>query len=232
MKIAIVENENLYTKNLQMLLEQWSKEKHTALDISCYENGTAFFSAAQSKTFDLVFMDIQMEEMDGINCAKNLRAMGFNGNIVFLTSFSEYVFEGYNVQALNYLLKPASYEKVSGCLDYTYRTLHNDLYTFPRGNEIMRIPYSKIIYFSSANHHTEIITTDEAYRQPDPLKNILPRLPECFQPCHRTAIVNLEHVSMMRGSELILSNGAILPISRTHFSSIRTTFLNYANRMQ
>ncbi len=232
MKIAIVENEWIYTQNLQSLLKQWSEEKQTTLDVSCFENGASFLNATQKEFFHLVFMDIQMEEMDGLTCAKKLREMGFNGSIVFLTAFSEYVFEGYHVQALNYLLKPVSYAKISACLNYKYQELYDEHYIFRNGNDIIQIPYSKIICFSSANHYTEIITPDATYQQLEPIKGILSRLPARFHSCHRTAIINEEHVSMIRGHEVVLSNGMVIPISRTYLSTIRTMFLNYADRMR
>lgn len=232
MKIAIVENEWIYTQNLQSLLSQWSKEKQVELDVISYENAADFLCSVQTEIFHLVFMDIQMEEMDGLACAKKLREMGFNESIVFLTAFSEYVFEGYHVQALNYLLKPVSYEKVSACLNYKYQELCDEHYVFRQGGDIIQIPYSKIICFSSANHYTEIITEDATYRQLESLKNILSRLPARFHSCHRTAIINEAHVSMIKGYDIILSNGITIPISRTHLSSIRSMFLNYANRMR
>jgi len=231
MKIAIVENEALHTENIQALLQKWSEEHHTTFEVAEFKSGEAFLKFNEIN-FDLVFMDILMDGIDGISTAHQLRKLGFRGQLVFLTAFSEYVFDGYDVQALNYLLKPIAYDKIAQCIDYVVKLLNDDRYTFRHQGSVVRIPYSQIIYFSSANHYTQIITTEGTFNQLESLRNIFSHLPDQFHFCHRTVIVNTEHVTMLKGRELVLSNHTKLPVSLTHLQDIRIKLLTCAENMR
>lgn len=231
MKVAIVEDETPHAEALQDLLRQWSKEHQVLIDVALFDSGEAISSACEDP-FDLVFMDIQMDGMNGISAARQLRQQGFHGQLVFLTSFSEYVFDGYEVQALNYLMKPVSYEKIAKCMDYVEQKLHDDHYTFRDHDSVTRIAYSKIIYFCSANHYTQIITTEGDFRQRESLQIVFSHLPSRFLFCHRTIIVNMEHVSKLKGRELALSNGVIVPISQTYLQDVRSALMSYADMMR
>lgn len=231
MKFAIVENESLHAENLQKLLQRWSREHQTMLDIELFPSGEVFLSS-RVDSFDLVFMDIQLDGVDGIAAAHQIREQGFEGQLVFLTAFSEYVFDGYEVQALNYLLKPVSYDRVAKCIDYVVRKLYDDHYTFRDHESVIQIAYSRIIYFSSANHYTQIITTEGTFRQMGSIQSVFSHLPSRFLFCHRTVIVNMEHVARLKGRDLILSNNATVPVSLTYLQGIRSALLSYADSMR
>ncbi|WP_312939925.1 LytTR family DNA-binding domain-containing protein [Oscillibacter sp.] len=231
MKVAIVEDETPHAEALQDLLQQWSEEHQALIDVALFDSGEAILSAC-GDLFDLVFMDIQMKGMNGISAARQLRQQGVHGQLVFLTSFSEYVFDGYEVQALNYLMKPVSYEKIAKCMDYVEQKLHDDHYTFRDHDSVTRIAYSKIINFSSANHYTQIITTEGDFRQRESLQIVFSHLPSRFLFCHRTIIINMEHVSKLKGRELVLSNGVIVPISQTYLQDVRSGLMSYADMMR
>lgn len=231
MKVAIVEDETPHAEALQELLRQWSEGHQALIDVAIFNSGETFLNACED-SFDLVLMDIKMNGMDGISAARQLRQQGFHGQIVFLTSFSEYVFDGYEVQALNYLMKPVSYEKIAKCMDYVEQKLHDDHYTFRDHDSVTRIAYSKIIYFCSANHYTQIIITDGDFRQRESLQIVFSHLPGRFLFCHRTIIINMEHVSKLKGRELVLSNGVNVPISQTYLEDVRSALMSYADMMR
>lgn len=231
MKVAIVENEIFHTENLQNLLQQWSQDHWTMIGVETFQNGEDFLNSCVD-TFDLVFMDIQMEGIDGMATAHKLRDKEFKGQIVFLTAYSEYVFEGYEVQALNYLMKPVSYEKIAKCIDYVAHKLNDDHYNFRDHDAVKQIAYSKILYFNSANHYTQIITTEGTFRQRETLQSVFAHLPKRFLFCHRTIIVNMEHVAKLKGHSLVLSNNETVPISRTYLQEIRSALLSYADSMR
>lgn len=231
MKFAVVENEPLHAENLKQLLRRWSQEHQTIVDIELFSCGEAFL-ASRLGSFDLVFMDIQLDGVDGITAAHQVREHGFDGQLVFLTAFSEYVFDGYEVQALNYLLKPVSYDKIAQCIDYVARKLYDDHYTFREHDSVIQIAYSSIIYLSSANHYTQIITAEGTFRQMGSIQNVFSHLPSRFLFCHRTVVVNLEHVARLKGRDLVLSNGITVPVSLTYLQGIRSALLSYADSMR
>ena len=227
MKVAIIENEKFHAANIIALLQRWSKERRTIIEIVEFNSAEEFLKSGDNDS-ELVFMDILLDGMDGVTAAHNLRGLGFQGQIVFLTSYSEYVFDGYDVQALNYLLKPVTYEKIARCLDYVEKTFNDDRYTFRSRGSIVRTPYSQIIYFSSANHYTKIVTSEGILNQLESIRSIFSHLPDQFHFCHRTVIVNVEHITMLNNRELVLSNGEVLPVSFTYLQDIRSTLLSCA----
>lgn len=231
MNLAIVENEAHHTQHLQTLLQQWSKEHRTLLNVLLFESAESFLASAIA-SYDLVFLDIQLSSMDGVTAAHQLRERGFEGELVFLTAYSEYVFEGYDVRAFNYLLKPPSYVQIAKCLDYVSAKLHDERYTFRYQGTIFQLPYSSMLYFSSANHGTQIVTTDGIFKQMEPMRKIQAYLPSQFLFCHRTIIVNMDHVLMLKGKDLILSNEGMLPVSQTYLQEIRSALLAYAESMR
>jgi len=231
MKIAVVENEAAHAEHLQTLLQQWDKEHRTIREVVEFSSGESFLNT-DADSFDLVFLDIQMSGMDGVTTAHHFRERGFGGELVFLTAFSEYVFEGYDVRALNYLLKPASYGQIAKCLDYVAGKIFHQQYTFRYRGSVFQVPYSKILYFASANHYTRIVTTEAVLQQMEPMKNIHAYLPSQFLFCHRTAIINMDHVLMLKGRDLLLSNDETIPVSQKYLQDIRSALLSYAESMR
>lgn len=164
--------------------------------------------------------------MNGVMFAKELRKHNYKGEIVFLTAFQEYVFEGYQVQALNYLLKPVVLEEVELCMNTVYQKLIKDYYLLQNQNSLIKIPYYSIIYFSSAKHYVDIISTEQIYRQRIAFKEVLSVLPSGFFQCHRTIIINIEHIYSMEGNSIFMSNGNVLPVSKTYIKQIRSAIIN------
>lgn len=216
---------------LQTLLKQWSQEHRTILDIASFDTAERFLSCSVH-AFDLVFLDIQMAGINGVTAAHQLRDRGFDGELVFLTAFSEYVFEGYDVRAFNYLLKPPSYSQIATCLDYVASKIHEERYTFRYQGTIFQVPYTKILYFSSANHYTRIVTTEDMLKQMESMRNIHAYLPSQFLFCHRTVIINMDHVLMLKGNELLLSNDERIPVGKKYLQDIRSALLSYAECMR
>lgn len=93
-----------------------------------------------------------------MDIAKQLRKDGFCGNIIFLTAFSEYVFDRYHVQALDYLLKPISQNKLEQCMKPILRNMQGSYHVYKTKTETVKIPYNKILAFTSFRHYVDIIT--------------------------------------------------------------------------
>lgn len=213
------------------MLQQWSEENRTILDVVSFDCGELFLHS-EIDSIALVFLDIQMSGLDGVETAHQLRENGFTGELVFLTGFSEYVFQGYDVRAFNYLLKPPSYTQIAKCVDYVAEKLHEQRYTFRYRGSVIQIPYSKILYFSSANHYTNIVTTEDKLKQLEPMRSIHAYLPSQFLFCHRTIIINMDHVVMLKGRDLLLSNEETIPVSQKHLADVRLALLTYVESMR
>lgn len=171
--------------------------------------------------------------MNGMDLAKKLRRDGFRGTIIFLTAFSEYVFEGYSVQALNYLLKPLNYEKLKKCLQPVMKDMEDAFHIYRSKTTTIKLPYHKILAFTSYRHYVDILTQipispenrgTKSYRQKIALKNLLPQLPSEFIRCHRTVIININKVMTLTNKEVILSDGSVFPVSESYLKDIQDAF--------
>ena len=118
MKIAIVEDEPAHAELLGRYLNNWSEEKKTALKIKFYPSAESFlFEWEAEQDFSALFVDIQMKEMDGVQMAKMVRRRDKKINIIFTTGIHDYMEEGYDLEAMHYLLKPIREEKIAACMD-------------------------------------------------------------------------------------------------------------------
>lgn len=163
-----------------------------------------------------------------MDIAKQLRKDGFCGNIIFLTAFSEYVFDGYHVQALDYLLKPISQNKLEQCMNPILRNMQGSYHVYKTKTETIKIPYNKILAFTSFRHYVDIITQPNDnqvfFRQKITLKNLQNQLPKEFVRCHRTVIVNMNKVMRLTNKDITLSDNSIYPVSESYLEHVREVF--------
>lgn len=196
-----------------------------------FVDGENYFSSHTADNSALYILDIQLHKMDGIEVAKRMRARGYNGTILFLTSFREYVFDGYDVRALNYLLKPVSQEILDKCLDDVYQQLLGNSFVYRDTHNFVQIEYSDILSFSVNNHYVDITTTHGICTCRMTLSNILPLLPKDFVQCHRSYIVNMRHIRKIAATTITLSNKTTVQISRNHLDSVRHEYAMFSMRL-
>lgn len=231
-RITIVEDSPEEKERLIAALHQWESARNVVLDIEHYYSGENYFASHTTDKSTLYILDIQLRGMDGIEVAKRMRARGFNGTLLFLTAFREYVFEGYDVRALQYLLKPVEQEALNRCLDDVYQQLQDVNFIYrDTGSAVVQVPYRDIIYFTVHNHYVDIITTTEVISCRLSLRNILPLLPLDFIQCHRGYIVNMRHIRKISGTLLSMSNNAAIDIGRNYLDSFRHDYANFSMRL-
>lgn len=163
-----------------------------------------------------------------MDIAKQLRKDGVCGNIIFLTAFSEYVFDGYHVQALDYLLKPISQNKLEQCMKPILRNMLGAYHVYRTKTETVKIPYNKILAFTSFRHYVDIITqlnnNEACYRQKITLKNLQSQLPKEFVRCHRTIIININKAMKLTCKDITLSDNSVYPVSESYLDHVHEAF--------
>ena len=149
----------------------------------------------------------------------------------FLTAFREYVFRGYEVRALNYLLKPVKENTLFLCLDEIAKELSNNTYIYRNKQEIVSIPYADILTFSSRLHYVDILTVDgKCYEQMSTLNKIIVHLPSEFIRTHRSYIVNMAHIYRITSGTIELSNHLTTQIARSYSKDVISAFAKYTTR--
>lgn len=158
MKIAIVDDDVNDRELLIQLIKASLEHEAYALDITQFDSGESLLEAFEPEQFDICFLDIYMKEMNGMTVARELRALDPDLSIVFLTSSKDYVYEGYEIHALRYLLKPPQAEHVQAvlfeCLKQSRKNQRR--LTVSVGKKIHEIPYRNLLYIMSVGNNIEI----------------------------------------------------------------------------
>ena len=215
LRIAIVEDEESNQKILQDYLERLSKEKGILFKIAVFNNGVAFLNNYQAE-YDLVFMDIQMPFENGIEVSKALREKDKYVAIIFVTNFVDYAVNGYEVNALDYIVKPIDYYdfalKINKALGLLKK--HREKETFlmiSTSDGYQKIPIMSIRYVESNKHTVIFHTLDGEIRKYASIKSVEKMLPEnVFVRCNSCYIVNLNYVTRIDKYDLFLDKESLV----------------------
>lgn len=228
LRVAICEDNNTEQVRLADAIRDWANARKEQVDILCYSNAESFIVAWPDISFDLAFLDIQMKNMTGIQLAEHIRQTDKNMLIVFVTSFSQYVLKGYDVDALHYLIKPLSPAKLIPIMDKArviWRSNQKDVLLVSNGSGQIKLHFGSIFYISMLSHTAEIHTDSEVFELRKTAAELDKLLPFQFMRCHRSYIVNLLKADCVYKDSIILSNGIKLPISRNNSKQINDAFV-------
>lgn len=167
-----------------------------------------------------------MKKMDGVSLAREIRKTNKNVQIIFITGYSEYIAEGYDVEALNYLMKPFKTEKLYEVLNKAVTKIiqnekHLLLNTF---DEIIRISLHDIIYIDVDRNYTTI-HSNKNYTIKMTLADIEKELDERFFRISRSIIINLKYINRVTKRDVYLTNGSILPLPRGKYESLNKAII-------
>lgn len=233
MNIALVDDDREDRNLLRSILSDIFLKTGIEASLAEFESAEDFLAAFEPEIFDLCFLDIYMEEMDGMEAARQIRKTDPDLAIVFLTSSADYVYEGYEVQALRYLTKPPAPEKVQAVikalLDQT--VLKNRRLSVSSGKQTYEIPYGKILYIMSVGNNIELHLKDTCIRlsaRHTFAKTTEPLLHDFrFISCARGVVVNLAHVKALEKDRFLMDNGAPIPISRRQYAAVNDAYIDF-----
>lgn len=228
--IAICDDNENQIKEMRRLLSEWSADKPFALDIDEYISAESFLFSYPDKPCDLLLLDIEMDRLNGMELAKRLRSNGDMLPIIFITGYSDYIAEGYDVEALHYLLKPVAKEKLFAVLDkyVEKRSVKADELIFETANGATHISADRITYIEAFGRKTAVHLSDD--RIIDCMVSIsrfsAMRLNGFVSP-HRSYIVNLRFMRSIGKTEIALDNGTIIPLSRRLYKDVNEKFIQF-----
>ena len=209
------------------------KKRNPGFDISVFDTGEGLLAAG--KDFDIIFLDIQMEGMGGIEAARILRQSGVDAVVIFITGIREYVFEAFDVSAFHYLLKPIEEQKFMEVLgraaeEAGKRKGQKERQIFIRAkNQGYTLNLNSILYIESRGKKVEIHTTDmediiESYATMDELEG---QLGDGFYRCHRGYLVNMAHIVKYGIDSIFLSNGEKVYLTRKKHNEFVKAYMWY-----
>ncbi|MBQ7944749.1 MAG: response regulator transcription factor [Lachnospiraceae bacterium] len=229
MRIAVCDDEEAQRILLTKYLQEWAKQQNILLEVVPFLNAEGFlFCWAEDKAFDLLVLDIEMGEINGMELAMKLREQYADIPILFVTGYESYMAQGYEVSALHYLLKPIHKEKLFQVLDKFQKTKkpEDKLLLQTESGSIFILP-SDIWYVEATGHQSVLYTSNRECRIKHSISEVKDLLQDksCFISSHRSYLVNMQHVSAIVKAELVMDNNVKLPISRGMTKQVNEAFI-------
>lgn len=232
LNIAIVEDTPAEAERLISFLERFAKETGEPLRHFLFDNAVQFLDGYKSQ-YDIVFMDIELPDLNGMDAARRLRLLDDSVVLIFVTHLSQYAVKGYEVDALDYILKPLNYPalalKLQRAVARRRRGGEAEI-TLSTNSGLVRLMASSLKYVEIYNHHIVYHTESDDYTTYGTLKQIEDSLPKQeFYRCSSSYIVNLRHVTKIDGLTAIV-DGKPLPISRMRKKEFLAELHSYCSR--
>lgn len=226
--IAICEDEEDQQELLKAHIKQIFKGLSVEYSLELYNSGEELIEN-YSKDIDIVLLDIQLIEINGMDTARKIRVIDSKVEIIFITSLIEYALEGYEVRAYRYLIKPVKYDDLKEYIINCIKEIDiNNKYIIVKeqGNQ-MKLDINEITYVEVQKETITIHSLNKVYKINGTLNNIEREI-DCnrFFRCHKSFLVNLEHVKSIKQYIAILENSEEVPISRYRFKETKYKFFD------
>lgn len=228
-RIAIVEDEEQYAEQLRRYLEKFSQEYRQELDVNLFYSGAALLESYRGQ-YDILMMDIEMPLMDGMTTAERVRRQDPEVVILFITNMAQYAIRGYEVGAMDYMLKPVTYFAFSQRLNRALTRIRSKqkhyLIISVRGGA-QKLEAESIRYIESQGHNLIFHTVSGDYTTAAALKDVEEKLEGLsFFRCNKGYLVNLAHISgVSDGCALV--HGEKLLISRARKAEFMEALTNF-----
>ena len=232
MRIAICEDNREHAEILKEMVNHWAAHVNIEVDIGYYSSAEQFlFYMQEDAHYDLAFLDIQLEKMNGLQLAKMIRKEDRTMFLIFTTGEKGYALSGYEVSAFRYLIKPLKEKDIMDTLTKANRLLETnkkDAIIVNCGNVARRIYKNEIYYIEVDDHYIILHLKEEDIRFKAKLRDFESQFQEPrFCKCHRSYIVNLHYVSKISREGLVLDGETNLPISRGCWDAINRCYMAY-----
>jgi len=231
LKLVICEDEQTTAKQIACFVQNWASLRTQSVYISHFESAEAFlFAYEDDKSADLLLLDIQMGEMDGMALARKIREGNERVQIIFITGIPDYVAEGYDVSAVHYLLKPVKEERLFAAIDKAMANLSKPKRTISvdTAEGITLVVVDNITHIEALNNELVIATKEGAVSCRMPLYKLEEIISDVwFVKTHRSYLVNLAYIKRVTRTEVILDNGVALPLSRRLYKDVNSALMKY-----
>lgn len=225
--VGICDDEQKMRKILRPVLERKLQLLGEEYRIAEYDSGEALLSCPDADRPDLLFLDIEMKELNGMDTARALRRRSADTILIFVTAYPDYVFQGYEVHAFHYLLKPYDERKIMDVLEQALRELsgrREQFFVLEQKSGTMRISHRDIVAFASDKRKVLVFLADGTTRDfYGKLDDTAAALPDCFVRIHNRYLVNLNHMTALEKDSCICGMQTF-PVSRACRPALEIAF--------
>lgn len=230
-KIAVCDDNPADAGYVADVIRRWAQARAVLMEIERFPSAEAFwFQYEENRCYDILFLDIEMEPegMNGIELAAKLRENDSSIQLVFVTGYMDYIADGYDVEALHYLLKPVTEEKLGSVLARALarvKAREKELFLQTTDGSV-RVLNSEIRYLEVQRNYVTIHAAEE-YTVKRTLGDLEKELDESFFRTGRSFIVNLRFVRKITKTQVFLKDGAQVPLSRGLYEGINRAMIQY-----
>lgn len=228
MEIAVVDDLASAAAALEGTLAVWFEKNRMEANIEIYTDGESLLQAFAPGRFDVVFLDILLGEgrKNGIEVARQIREADEEQLIVFTTTEQSFALEGFEVQALDYLVKPFTPQRVDSVMRRVRKARQPESYMeIQEGREVRRIPFGAILYVATVKRAVEIHTEQGVFKTYMTFGEAAAQLEDSrFACCTRGVLVNLDQVKRMEDQDFLMYTGERLPISRAKRAGMKEAY--------
>ncbi|MDO0825314.1 LytR/AlgR family response regulator transcription factor [Desulfosporosinus nitroreducens] len=229
MKIAVCDDEVNFQKVIQEKLEEYYGALEVEIEVFLSAKDFLEKFEKHPLEFQIIFMDIEMPGLNGIEASKRIREINQSIPIIFLTSHTERAMEGYEVNAFRFLEKPLRKEKLVKVLqDFAKLRLVNSKIELQDGERILLVNWTEIQFVESENVYINVYLEDTRYLIRKKLSDMEEQMPkQMFYKAHRSYLINLGFVKFFNGKKITMKNGNEIPLSRGKRTEFKTAMMNY-----
>ena len=223
--IAIVDDDKTQSEYIKNIVSVWASESKIAVAISVFGSAEAFFFNVVNQ--DILLFDIEMPGMSGIELAKKVREDNETAPIIFITGYSDYIAEGYDVSALHYLLKPIDKSKLYSVLDKAIKQIgrNEKMLNLEVSGETFFVPLREIRYIEVSGNYVTVHAKQD-FKVKKTLGELEALLDERFTRTGRSFIVNLGFIRRITKTDVYLSSGESIPLSRGMYEAVNRAIID------
>ncbi|NMI05725.1 response regulator transcription factor [Paenibacillus sp. SZ31] len=229
-KIAIVEDDINQARLLESHLTNYSAEKGLSFNIVHFSQAVALLENYESN-FDIIFMDIQLPYMNGMDAARSIRLLDKKVILIFITNLTQYAIQGYEVEALDYMLKPVEYFDFALKMSRAMQRLNDnpkDEILIPSDKGMLKVSPKSIRYVETEGHHVIYHSVENSFRQYATISSIEKKMHGYdFFRCNNCYLVNLAYVQRVHGYTVTLDGGVELRISQPRKKAFVNKLMEY-----
>lgn len=227
--IAICDDEKYILDKIKKLVFDFFHRKNVEITVSQFGSGEELLR--HNKNIDILFLDIQMDGIDGMETARKMRNQNYKGYLIFITVLKEMVFQSFEVQAYDYLVKPIEEECFEKTMERLFSAMQNAKdasLLVQKGYESNIIAFGDIVFCEIIDRKIYLhLKTEEVIDYYDRIENLETKLDGRFFKCHRSYLINLSHLKSYKNGMAYMINDKQIPVSRLRSKEFSSVVLKY-----